>query len=281
MWLATFHGINLEQSEQTFPGGYDMKYRLQAFLIHLSLSALVLSVTFALVALVWYPAPLFWADGGREVIMLIAFVDVILGPSLTFAVYSKGKKSLKFDLSVIAACQLAALAYGATVMYQQRPVFVAFALDGFYTVTAGQVEAQSPKTLKDLTALMPQASNWVYVEIPQGRDAFHRLFNKQDTPVLSLRTDLYQPLDGNNLRNALRRAVDMRALLKDETRKTKESDLQTLNRFLAEKHVAENDVAFLPFIARYRQMFAAYRKSDLKPLGFLEIQPDLLGGKPE
>lgn len=258
-----------------------MKYRLLAFLIHLSLSALVLSVTFALVALVWYPAPLFWADGGREVIMLIAFVDVILGPSLTFVVYRKGKKSLKFDLSTIAAFQLAALAYGTMVMYQQRPVFVAFALDSFYTVTAEQVETQAPKKLKELTALMPHASNWVYVEMPQDREELRRLFNKQDTTVLSLRTDLYQPLDLDNLRKALGKTVNIRAMLKDETRKTHESDLQALEHFLAEKHITENEVAFLPFVARYRQMFAVYRKSDFKPVGFLEIQPDLLAGKLE
>lgn len=260
-----------------------MKDRLQAFLIHLSLSALVLSVAFALVALVWYPAPLFWADGGREVIILMAFIDVVLGPSLTFVVYRKGKKSLKFDLSVIAVCQLAALAYGTMVMYQQRPVFVAFALDRFYTVTAEQIETQAPKKLKELTALMPHGSNWVYVGMPQDREALRQLFigQGQGEPVLSVRTDLYQPLDGNNLRNALGKAVDIRAMLKDEARTTKESDRLALENFLAEKRIAESEVAFLPFVARYRQMFVAYRKTDAQPIGFLEIQPDLLGGKLE
>ena len=258
-----------------------MKYRLQAFLIHALLSVLVLSAVLALVALVWYPAPLFWADGGREVIVLIALVDVIMGPALTFSVYRKGKKSLKFDLGVIAAMQLTALAYGAMVMYQQRPVFVAFALDKFYTVTAEQVETQAPKKLKDLTALMPHASNWVYVGMPRERNALSQLFQGQGQGkevVLSLRSDLYQPLDAANLRSAMTRAVDVRALLKDEARQTRESDRLVLERFLAEQRIAESDVAFLPFVARYRQIFVAYRKSDAKLIGFLEIQPELFKG---
>lgn len=261
-----------------------MKDRLQAFLVHALLSALLLSAALALVALVWYPAPLFWADGGREVIVLIALVDVIMGPALTFAVYRKGKKSLKFDLGVIAALQLAALAYGSMVMYQQRPVFVAFTMDRFYTVTAEQVETMAPKKLKDLTALMPRASNWVYVGMPQDRNALRQLFLGQGEGgevVLSLRSDLYQPLDEANLRRAMSKAVDIRAMLKNEARKTRENDRLVLGSFLAEQRITESDVAFLPFVARYRQMFVAYRKSDAKLIGFLEIKPDLFGGKPE
>lgn len=261
-----------------------MKDRLRAFLIHALLSILALSIALALVALVWYPAPLFWADGGREVIVLIALIDVIIGPALTFVVYQKGKKSLKFDLSVIAALQLAALAYGAMTMYQQRPVFVAFALDMFYTVTAEQVETKSPKKLDELAALMPKASNWVYVAYPQDKTALQQLFlgqgNRSDL-ALSLRTDLYQPLDEGNLRRAMSRAVNIRAMLKGGGRESAERDRLMLENFLTEHRIAESDVAFLPFIARYRQMFAAYRKSDATLIGFLEVQPDLIIGKVE
>lgn len=259
-----------------------MKERFFAFLVHLLLSALVLSAALALVALVWYPAPLFWADGGREVIVLIALVDVIIGPALTFVVYRKGKKSLRFDLSVIAICQLAALAYGAAVMYQQRPVFVAFVLDRFYTVSAEQVETLAPKKLKDLTALTPQASNWVYVGMPQDVNALRQLFlgQGQGELVLSLRTDIYEPISEKNMRAIIAKASDINVLLNDSERETRERDRLVLANFLAEHRVVESDVAFLPFIARYQQMFVAYRKSDAKLIGFLEIQPDLLGGKP-
>lgn len=250
-----------------------MRDRLRAFLIHLLLSVLILSVTLALVALVWYPAPLFRVDGGREVIQLIAFVDVFLGPALTFVVYRRGKKSLKFDLGVIAAFQLAALAYGAATMYQQRPVFVAFAQEMFYTVTAEQVEELAPKKLKELAPLMPRASNWVYVAPPQEQAGLQELFSGKLVPML--RSDLYQPLDEGNLRLAMARSVDMRRLLANPERSGAERDRLALERFLAEKQAKLDDLAFLPFVARYEQLFVVYRKADAALVGFLDIAPDL------
>ena len=255
-----------------------MKYRIRAFLIHILLSILVLSATLALVAFVWYPAPLFWVDGGREVIQLIAFVDVVLGPLLTLIVFQKGKKSLKFDLSVIVAIQLLALAYGVMTMYQQRPVFVAFALDKFYTVTAAQIEADSPKKLDELQALMPRASNWVYVALPQEKSALQKLFvgQSQGDLVLSLRSDLYQPLDKENMAKVLARRVDVLKTIDNTKRASKAEDKIALAAFLKRHGVTAEEVAFIPFVARYQLMFVAYRLADASLLGYLEVRPDLL-----
>lgn len=254
-----------------------MKARIQAFLIHILLSVLVLSGALALVALVWYPAPLFWADGGREVIQLIAFVDVVLGPSLTLIVYQKGKKSLKFDLSVIATLQLAALVYGSMTMYQQRPVFVAFAVDKLYTVSAEQVESKAPKKLAELARLTPHPTNWVYVALPQDVNSLRSMFLGQGDGelVFSLRSDLYQPLEGDNLTKMLKHGVDVATMIDTENRKTRTEDKLALSRFLEAHRVKAEEVAFIPFIARYQQMFAAYRLSDAHLLGYLEVTPDL------
>lgn len=47
-----------------------------------------------------------------------------------------GKKGLKLDLSIIAVLQLSALIYGGVLIYQQRPVVLAFVVDRFETVLA-------------------------------------------------------------------------------------------------------------------------------------------------
>ena len=119
--------------------------------------------------------------------------------------------------------------------------------------------------------------------MPQDVNALRQLFlgQGQGELVLSLRTDIYEPISDKNLRAIIAKASDINVLLKDAERETRERDRLVLANFLAEHHVIESDVAFLPFIARYQQMFVAYRKSDAKLIGFLEIQPDLLGGKPE
>lgn len=86
--------------------------RTKAVLIHLGLSsALALGVT-SLLVFGWYPWPYFMALGGLMLVALIVGVDVVLGPLLTFIVFKPGKKSLKFDLTVIALVQAAALGYG-------------------------------------------------------------------------------------------------------------------------------------------------------------------------
>lgn len=256
-----------------------MKYRVQAFLVHLLLSAVVLSAILAGVALVWYPSPLFWADGGREVIQLIAFVDVVLGPSLTFVVYRKGKKSLKADLAVIVAIQIAALAYGVLTMYQQRPVFIAFVQDKFFTVTAAQIEEKGIRKLAELGAITPRATNWVYVALPEEPAALQQLLvgAGQGETLLLLRSDLYRPLDAVLLRKVFWYRVDVERMLEQRLDGDRIQERDALAAFLAKHTVKAEEVAFIPFVARYKQMFVAYRLADGTLLGYLDVRPELFG----
>lgn len=97
--------------------------RVKAAFIHLLLSACVVGFVLFLMLFVWYPDGFFNLLGGGDLLYIIAGVDVCLGPLLTLAVFNPAKKSLKFDLAVIALLQISALLYGANVMFQSRPVF--------------------------------------------------------------------------------------------------------------------------------------------------------------
>jgi len=112
--------------------------RWQAGAGHLAISAVIGIAVLALMILVWYPPPYFTAAGGNDLVFLMVGVDVALGPLLTLAVYNpaKGLGRLRFDLAVIGICQLAALAYGAHVMYTARPAYLVFAVDRFDLVMA-------------------------------------------------------------------------------------------------------------------------------------------------
>jgi hypothetical protein len=59
-----------------------------------------------------------------------------MGPLLTLIVFKPGKKSLKFDLSVIAMFQIAALAYGSYTIYQERPLSALLVNNSFEIQTA-------------------------------------------------------------------------------------------------------------------------------------------------
>ncbi len=117
--------------------------RWQAFAVHLTLSALVAATLVALILYLWYPGPYFQTMGGRDLLTLMVGVDVVLGPAITLVVYRLGKKGLRFDLAVIAVLQLAALAYGAYIVFEVRPVFTVFSVDRFESVTANAVDSAS------------------------------------------------------------------------------------------------------------------------------------------
>jgi hypothetical protein len=59
---------------------------------------------------------------------------------LTFVVYVPGKKSLKFDLSVIVLLQVSALVYGLYTIHSERPAYMVFALDRFNVVAGKDVD---------------------------------------------------------------------------------------------------------------------------------------------
>ena len=69
----------------------------------------------------------------------------MIGPILTLIVYKKDKPSLKFDLSVIVALQIAALSYGMHTVFEGRPAFIVFNADRFDVTRALDIEPGSFK----------------------------------------------------------------------------------------------------------------------------------------
>ena len=121
-----------------------LKYKLKATSIHLMLSLLIFVVILYFILFDWYPEPFFTAQGGWQGIQLMAFVDLVLGPVLTFIVYDqfKEKKKIVFDLSVIIVIQITALIWGGYTVYTQRPIAMVYWADAFYTVTSDDYDKQ-------------------------------------------------------------------------------------------------------------------------------------------
>ena len=120
--------------------------RWRAAAIHLALSVLIAALVFAAIYFVWYPGALFASAGGSTLFLLIACVDVVIGPLITLIIYVPGKRGLAFDLVVIALLQIAALSYGVWVLYESRPAWIVFVKDRFELVRANHVlEAERAK----------------------------------------------------------------------------------------------------------------------------------------
>lgn len=141
--------------------------RYTAAATHFALSVLVGTILLALFWFVWYPAPMLLAIGGHEIFLLILGIDVVLGPLLTLIVFRSGKKSLKFDLTVIALMQVGAMIYGVSVLLEGRPAYVAALGDKFQVVQA--VEVTDANLEKAKTALPLFGPEWVGTKEPEGR----------------------------------------------------------------------------------------------------------------
>ena len=116
-----------------------MSKRLKFFLSHLSLSFLIALLVIGLVFFIWYPSPLANAVGVTHIFLMLLVIDVILGPLLGLLVYKEGKKTLKFDLSVIILIQIAALCYGVFSIEQGRPAWLVYNVDRFELVRKNEL----------------------------------------------------------------------------------------------------------------------------------------------
>lgn len=148
--------------------------RWKASAIHLALSILVLSIIAAVLVWRWYPPGLFQMAKADKLFMVIAAVDVVVGPLLTLVVYKQGKKSLKSDLAVIALLQLAAMGYGLHTVWASRPVYLVASVDRFQLVFANELDPS------DLLAAPPEFQRIPMTEVRiigtlQPKDAADRL----------------------------------------------------------------------------------------------------------
>ncbi len=90
------------------------------------MSLIIFSILAYQIYYVWYPQPYFSVDGGWQGIRIIAAVDLVLGPLITFVIFdwSKPRKEILFDLAIIVVIQIGALVYGVVTTYDQRPVAI-------------------------------------------------------------------------------------------------------------------------------------------------------------
>ena len=149
-----------------------MKFRFKAFAIHLLSSAAVLSLIFGALYLGWYRWPAWYLLGVLSIVGIMAVVDVVLGPVLTFAIASptKPRRELARDVGIIVAVQLAALAYATHLLWSGRPLYYTFSADRLEVVRAFEIEPQDAAAARQFNAAF--APHWyslprrVWAEMP-------------------------------------------------------------------------------------------------------------------
>ena len=250
--------------------------RFRAFAVHLIASAGFVLVLLGLMHWFWYPAPYFEINGGWMVWRILAGVDVVLGPLLTLIVFKPGKPSLKFDLSCIVFMQLAALIYGGTIIYQQRPEFVVFGTDRFTTVTAADVEFDKLKVpeLQRIAGIGPILAQAVPPADPKLRQELMFATVLEGQKDLEYRAELYEPYQPD-LAQLRSRSLDL-----DKIAALDDKAKAAIETFAAQHGGTLENHLYLPLKGKNKDIVMALSATDGMPAGFISISP-WLGDYPQ
>lgn len=241
-----------------------MSVRFKAFLVHVIGSA-VIALMALLVFRLWYPAPLHEALGVTHIFLLVLLVDVVLGPLLTLLVYKAGKKTLVFDLAVIAFLQVAALGYGLWTVAEGRPAWIVFNADRFDLVSVVDLDTrrldETPNEYRQPAWTGPR---WVAAVAPSDVEENNELtlesiFSGLDLPQ---RPNLYRPLADQH------EVLRQRMLAPSELKQF--NSAERVDRVLGQWPKAD---AWLPLMARVKPMVVLLHKETAEVIAVVNLNP--------
>ena len=160
-----------------------MRFRLTAFGLHLLGSTCVLTLVLGGLYLGWYHWPGWYLTAVTRVLLIVGLVDLGLGPTLTLIIANpkKPRRVLARDVTMIVAVQLAALIYGATTLWQGRPLYYTFSANRLETVQASDIENEEiALARKDNPSFAPHwysLPRWVWAPLPQDPDKAAAIVN--------------------------------------------------------------------------------------------------------
>lgn len=260
--------ISLASTEsQSLPAKRSPRWKAAG--IHLCFSMLVaISVSFVVVAF-WYPEPLLHASGGIKLLSILLLVDVVIGPLLTFIVFDTSKKTLKFDLLVIALLQISALSYGVYVVMNARPVFMVFYKDRFDVVSAADLRQEDLRKVKAGFRIPNSGPKFVSARMPDDP------VEREDILISSVNggKDLYHmpqhyiPYD-TVATEAIAAAKSIDELMRRNSDKT-----EPIKNIFSSRELDITQYAYLPLRARHEDMAVIVSKKNGAILGVFRFSP--------
>ena len=118
------------------------KVKKTVALRHLVLSAIAVSIIVLLCYFLWFPMPFLVIDGTWKPLLIMAGVDVVVGPLMTLLLVSKSKsrRELRVDLGLIIFLQVSALVYGVAQLLPERAVALVHSSNAFHLVLRKDIE---------------------------------------------------------------------------------------------------------------------------------------------
>jgi len=246
------------------------KKRFSASGLHLIVSVCMAALAAWLVFGLWYPYPYREISGGRQLFLLVIFVDVVIGPMITLIIFNsdKPRRELFIDVTVVGALQLAALAYGLWAVFIARPVHLVFEYSRFTVVHAVDIEPKllekAPIALQSLPLRGPTS-----ITLRPFRDAGEQLDATvaalQGGAPLAARSDLWQSYEAGAT-SVLKASKPVAEL------KTRFPDHVIAIQAVATAAGRDSDkLRYLPMVGRDKAWTALIDGSSAQPIGFLPL----------
>lgn len=241
--------------------------RTRAFLIHLTISATVVGAVFAVIFFIWYPDPYFRIAGTANVVRILIGVDLVIGPLMTLILFKSGKPGLIFDLSLIAIVQIAALVYGANVIFQERPYFVVFVVDRFVVVPKKDIDFDliPSDELKDKPWRAPI---FVFANLPATDEERYWLFEE----VMMGKPDIDRRPEYWSSYAEKADQVIARADAFSEFRPKSAVDREKIEQ-ARQRHANADQLVYLPIIANELVYSVLLDPETKQPVDFIDVNP--------
>lgn len=247
------------------------KQKLRASTIHLGISLCAAALAALLVFGLWYPYPYREISGGRALFMLVIAVDVIMGPLITFVIYSKKKprREILTDFTIVGVLQMLALGYGLWTVFVARPVYLVYEYDRVQVIHAVDVEAdmlsKAPPSLQKLSITGPRIIALRAFTDPS--EQFDATMQALAGVPLSARTDLWQPY-----------ASQKEAILKNSrpVRELKErfsNQGALIDDAVSDTGKPADQLRYLPMVDRAKVWTILIDALSAEPMGYLPLDP--------
>ena len=158
-----------------------MRFRLKALGLHLLASTCALSLILGTLYFGWYRWPGWYLTDVARVVLVMAGVDVVVGPLLTFIIArsTKPRRELVRDISMIVAVQLCALIYGSVSLWNGRPLYYAYSETVLQLVQAYDIDAQESvlgrRQNPELAPHWYSLPRWIWAPLPQDEETRQKI----------------------------------------------------------------------------------------------------------
>lgn len=251
-----------------------MRFRLKAFGLHLLASTVALMLIFGALYLGWYRWPGWYLADVSQVVLVMAGVDLVVGPLLTFIIAgaNKPRRVLARDIAMIVVIQLVALAYGTMSIWNGRPLYYAFSENVLQVVQAYDI---SPDELalarRQKMALAPHfysLPRWIWAPLPQESHERERIVASAVTggdDVISM-PRYFKPWEQG--------LPALRAQLKkvDELGYFSAADKKVLGEHMRAKGLSPDQLNSIPLTGRGHPLLAVFDPTSLKIAAILKAK---------